>query len=93
MPDSQMSPWWTDACDAQVANGVVDRSVFDRFAEAHGYDAATPMNWLIGRLTALLERVRGGDGLLLYTPNGDLEVRTESAYRAWTVRYFPGARI
>lgn len=93
MPDSEIGPWWTDACEAQVLGGVVDRAIFDRFAETHGYDSATPMNWLRGRLTALLERVRNGHGLRLHTPGGELRVHTEADYRAWVARYFPGARV
>jgi hypothetical protein len=49
MLDSEKFSWWTAAHEAQVLDGVVDRAIFERFAETHGYNAATPMNWLSGR--------------------------------------------
>ena len=93
MLDSETSPWWTDAYEDQVLHGVVDRAIFERFSETHGYGAATPLSWLGGQLTVLLGRLRGGHRLSLYTPTCELEVDSEAEFRAWAARYFPDARV
>lgn len=71
--------------------GVVDQAMFDAFAEAHSYDAASSMNFLNARLAALLAVLRRGVTLHLYDPRGAVSAASERDYRAWAKRHFPSA--
>lgn len=93
MTSDQQSNWWTDAFAKEVQSGAVDQAIFERFAETHGYDAATPMSWLRSQLDVLRQRVSRGDSVELYSPHGQITAKTEADFRAWAARYFPGATV
>jgi hypothetical protein len=74
-------------------DGVVDQTMFDAFAEAHSYDAASSMNFLNARLAAALVVLHRGKTLDLYDPDGGVSAASERDYRAWAKKHFPHARF
>lgn len=86
-------PWFGDSSFELLSEGVVDQTVFDAFADAHSYDAASSMNFLNARLAGLLAALRRGKTLDLYDPNGGVSAASERDYRAWARKHFPHARF
>lgn len=83
----------SDSSFEDLGNGVVDRAMFDTFAEAHSYDAASSMNFLNARLGALLVVLRRGVTLHLYDPKGTVIAASERDYRAWAKKHFPSSKF
>jgi len=81
----------SDASRERLANGIVDQAMFEAFADAHSYDAASSMNFLNARLAALLLLMRRGVTLHLYDPKGPFSTASEQEYRAWAKKHFPRA--
>lgn|GEM_PF-2938860 len=75
----------------RLANGVVDQAMFDAFADAQSYNAASSMNFLNARLAALLLLLHRGVTLHLYDPMGSISTASEQDYRAWATKHFPSA--
>ncbi|TQF11706.1 hypothetical protein FJV41_32850 [Myxococcus llanfairpwllgwyngyllgogerychwyrndrobwllllantysiliogogogochensis] len=76
---------------ALVETGRVDRDLFVEFDGAYGYNAATPMSWLLGRLTVLARRLATGRSLSLYDPVSGAQQTVESMeqFKGWMDRHFP----
>ncbi len=83
--------WPSDSSFERLSHGVVDQTMFDAFADAHSYDAASSMNFLNARLAALLLVLRRGVPLHLYDPKGVISTASERDYRAWAKKHFPHA--
>lgn len=78
-----------------IRSGTVDRETFERLLQAHHYGAATPMQWLEGKLRLLHARLSSGEALWLYWPSsGDsAECRAEADFFGWVRAYFPEATV
>lgn len=72
--------------------GCVDRDLFVEFDGAYGYNAATPMSWLLGRLNVLALRLGTGGSLSLYDPASGAQQTVDSMeqFKGWMDRHFPG---
>lgn len=72
--------------------GCVDRELFSEFEVTYGYNAATPMSWLLGRLKVLAHRLAAGRSLSLHEPSSGAQRTVESMeqFKAWMDRHFPG---
>lgn len=90
---SEPESWPSDSSFECLANGVVDQAMFDAFAEAHSYGAASSMNFLNARLAALLLVLRRGVTLHLYDPRGAVSASSERDYRAWANKHFSHAKF
>jgi len=87
------SPRPSDAPLEHLGDGVVNKAMFDTFAEAYLYDAASSMNFLNARLGALLATLRRGVTLHLYDPKGEVSATSERDYRAWAMKHFPSCKF
>ncbi|WP_353250313.1 hypothetical protein [Salinisphaera sp. T31B1] len=80
--------------DARLSNtGRVDADDFARFRQAHTYGTAPPMNWLIGKLALLRERLDRQAALALYEPSASTCVvcHEPAVFEDWVQRHFPDA--
>ena len=85
------SDHWPASFDEMLLKGVVDQVMFDRFADAHGYDAASSIGWLRGKLAILSNQVRNGRHLALYAPAGQIDASTQDEFQHWANKHFPSA--
>ncbi|MFY2556900.1 hypothetical protein ACN469_04665 [Corallococcus terminator] len=71
--------------------GYVDRDLFAEFDVTYGYNAATPMSWLLGRLKVLGRRLETGRSLSLYDPASGAQQPVDSMeqFKGWMDRHFP----
>jgi hypothetical protein len=87
---------WNAELDARLqSSGEVDHALYLRFAEAYGYDSASSVGWVQGKVKVLLERVRQAKSLSLFDPStrDQILIQGELAFRKWVSRNFPGLSL
>lgn len=82
---------WPPSFDEMLLRGAVDQVIFDRFAGAQGYDAASSIGWLRAKLAILSSQVQNGRQLALYAPAGQVDASTEEEFQRWATKHFPSA--
>jgi len=78
--------------DAQLLKtGAVDRGLFLRLSDAHGYGAASTVGWVEAKLAVLGKALDEGKQLSLFAPDGAVTAMTHDELGAWAARHFPDA--
>lgn len=74
------------------SEGTVDQALFLRFLDGYSYDAASTVSWVTARLKVLLQRVRRGEPLRLFSPASQAQVviPDETTFLTWVDKNFPG---
>lgn len=75
------------------ANVVVDKTLFERFADVYADDCST-MSWLEARLRELDANVSEGRGSVVHEPGEGalVSLLDAGAFRGWVGRHFPNVR-
>jgi len=84
---------YNEKLDADLAkSGMVDEGLLLKFLEAYRYDAATTVNWLVGKLRILSTRLSAGEPLSLYELKRKEQIAITSivGFKVWVQAVFPG---
>jgi hypothetical protein len=80
---------------ALASSGVVDRELFLRFRDAYGYQSASTVGWVEGRLRVLRGRIDQGQSVELFVPEsgGPMVVDAMAVFERWARTYFPDGEL